>query len=770
MANTVIQLKYSNVTSTPPLLNIAEPAYSNVSNKLWINDGSGVVAIGGKYYTGLLDAATANNTSNTLVRRDTDGSFSANTIYVDGYDIYQFANAAFSTANTAQVAGGQIAGSYANSAYLHANSAYDQANTATTDASVADQRAVTSGSYANSAFSSANTAQSYADSAYAQANTATTDAATADQKAVSAGSYANSAYTKANTAQTQADSAYNQANTATQYAESAGDYANSAYAHANTKLSTSGGTIEGDLAVTGNLTVSGNTIHLDVTTLNVADPIIYLAADNYTSDAVDIGFVGNYFDGTAQRHSGLIRKESSNTFYLFTNYDEEFDTNLLNIANPSLVQATLSANVSANSVIVRNVDVLDRANSAYNQANTGTQNATSAGSYANSAYTQANTATTDAATADQKAVSAGIYANSAFDVANTALQQGGVIAGGYANSAYTQANSAYNQANTATQYAESAGSYANSAYSTANTASVNATSAGSYANSAYAQANTASVDAISAGSYANSAYLHANSAFAHSNLTLGYAEAGYAQANSATVNASAASSYANSAYGQANTATVNASTADQKAVSAGSYANSAYTQANTGTVLAQASFDVANTKLNSSGGTISGDLSISGDLFVSGNTVSIDTSTVRTDDSLIKLAANNVADLLDIGFYGQYNDGTDKFSGLVRDASDGIFKLFTGETTDPTGNVVSYSAENRATIEANFTGGNVSGLFNAISVSDGGLGVKTLGINEIVYGDGTNPVKTVGSSTEGHVLMISASGAPTFQYLNGGSF
>jgi hypothetical protein len=354
-------------------------------------------------------------------------------------------------------------------------------------------------------------------------------------------------------------------------------------------------------------------------------------------------------------------------------------------------------------------------------------NATSAGSYANSAYTQANTATTDAATADQKAVSAGSYANSA-----------------------------YTQANTASVNATSAGSYANSSYT--------------HANSAYAQANTASVDAISAGSYSNSAYLHANSAFSHSNLTLGYAEAGYAQANTAIVNASAASSYANSAYSQANTATTNASTADQKAVSAGVYANSAYTQANTGTTLAQASFDVANTKLNSSGGTISGDLSVSGDLFVSGNTVSIDTSTVRTDDSLIKLAANNVADLLDIGFYGQYNDGTDKFSGLVRDASDGIFKLFTGETTDPTGNVVSYSAENRATIEANFTGGNVSGLFNAISVSDGGLGVKTLGINEIVYGDGTNPVKTVGSSTEGHVLMISASGAPTFQYLNGGSF
>jgi hypothetical protein len=134
MANTVIQLKYSNVTGTPPLLNVSEPAYSNVSNKLWINDGTGVVAIGGKFYTGLIDAATSSNTANTLVKRDTSGNFSANSITansatINGYDIYTFANSAFTAANTAIVAGGQIAGGYANSAYLHANSAYVSQNT-----------------------------------------------------------------------------------------------------------------------------------------------------------------------------------------------------------------------------------------------------------------------------------------------------------------------------------------------------------------------------------------------------------------------------------------------------------------------------------------------------------------------------------------------------------------------------------------------------------------------------------------------------------------
>jgi hypothetical protein len=78
MASTVIQLKYSNQTGVPPTLNVAEPAYSNVTNTLWIDDGTGVVPIGGKAYTDKINAATDANTANTLVKRDNDGNFSAN--------------------------------------------------------------------------------------------------------------------------------------------------------------------------------------------------------------------------------------------------------------------------------------------------------------------------------------------------------------------------------------------------------------------------------------------------------------------------------------------------------------------------------------------------------------------------------------------------------------------------------------------------------------------------------------------------------------------
>ena len=83
-------------------------------------------------------------------------------------------------------------------------------------------------------------------------------------------------------------------------------------------------------------------------------------------------------------------------------------------------------------------------------------------------------------------------------------------------------------------------------------------------------------------------------------------------ANAAFAKANLAYDLANSAYGQANTATSSANLAY-------SVANSGYSQANTGSTIAQAAFNAANTKFSSSGGTISGNVTIQNDLSVLGN-------------------------------------------------------------------------------------------------------------------------------------------------------
>lgn len=188
---------------------------------------------------------------------------------------------------------------------------------------------------------------------------------------------------------------------------------------------------------------------------------------------------------------------------------------------------------------------------------------------------------------------------------------------------------------------------------------------------------------------------------ANTNATLG--QGAFDQANTATTIASGSFSQANAAFDLANTNTTLAQNAFNQANTATTIGSGAFNQANTATTIAQGAFDNANTKFASAGGTISGDVAITGNLIISGNTVTQDVQNISTEDSLIKLAANNAGDAIDIGFYGQYNEGTTKFAGLIRDASDEgkIFRLFADETTDPSGNVVSYEAVNRATLDAN---------------------------------------------------------------------
>jgi hypothetical protein len=214
------------------------------------------------------------------------------------------------------------------------------------------------------------------------------------------------------------------------------------------------------------------------------------------------------------------------------------------------------------------------------------------------------------------------------------------------------------------------------------------------------------------------------------------ANAASSQANTANTNAVNAGTYANAAFSQANTANTNA-------VNAGTYANAAFDKANSANVIAQSSYDTANTKFNSAGGTISGDTTITGNLIINGTTTTVNTSTVSTSDSLLKLANNNTAgDSLDIGFYGTYNATGQKYAGLVRQAGSNFF-LFKDLTTDPTANALavgSLTASNTATLRANITGGTVSSLASAIGVADGGTGATTLTAGGILIGSGTSAV------------------------------
>ncbi len=79
------------------------------------------------------------------------------------------------------------------------------------------------------------------------------------------------------------------------------------------------------------------------------------------------------------------------------------------------------------------------------------------------------------------------------------------------------------------------------------------------------------------------------------------------------------------------------------------------------------------------------DIELFGNLIVHGSTTTLESQTLVVEDSFVKLAKDNTTNSIDIGLYGQYDEGGGiRYSGLARDASDGKWKLFTNAIVEPT--------------------------------------------------------------------------------------
>lgn len=80
-------------------------------------------------------------------------------------------------------------------------------------------------------------------------------------------------------------------------------------------------------------------------------------------------------------------------------------------------------------------------------------------------------------------------------------------------------------------------------------------------------------------------------------------------------------------------------------------------------------------------------LTITGNLTVTGTTTTVDSTNLSLSDSLIYLATGNTTNANDIGIVGHFNNGTYQHTGIVRDATDGKWKLFSGVTAEATSTV-----------------------------------------------------------------------------------
>ena len=224
--STEILIKRSLSTGIPGSLKQGELAYSYSSNTIFIGtpDGLGTVNVGGQFYTSQIDNATDSVISNRLVRRDGSGNASFNTIYGSlGTTYSTLTEGQYGSQTEIPIITVAANGVVTNVSTSTISTTLDISGDTGTDAInlLTDTLTFTGGVGITSTVDSIG-------------NSVTFDVDTS-------------------------------------------------VVRSNTAMILQ--TIDGDVQISGNLTITGNTTTVDVSTLNVADPLIYLArSEEHTSE------------------------------------------------------------------------------------------------------------------------------------------------------------------------------------------------------------------------------------------------------------------------------------------------------------------------------------------------------------------------------------------------------------------------------------------------------------------------------------------------------
>ncbi len=201
--------------------------------------------------------------------------------------------------------------------------------------------------------------------------------------------------------------------------------------------------------------------------------------------------------------------------------------------------------------------------------------------------------------------------------------------------------------------------------------------------------------------------------------------------------------------------------------------------------------------VHSQQGYFSGSLQVGGDIIVTGNLVTQNVSSVSISDPMILLAANNNADLVDIGFVGHYNDGAaNVHTGFIRHAADDQYYLFEKYNIEPsentiqvnnvasgftlstlnafikagalTSNSTTVSIVANSSVSVNITA-NTLGLSSPLAATSGGIGHNSYTLGDILVASNTSYISKLGVGTEGKVLQSNGS-TVVYADLDGGTF
>ena len=160
-----------------------------------------------------------------------------------------------------------------------------------------------------------------------------------------------SAYDLATTTSTTASAAFAHANGAFGVANSATTTAQAAFNTANTKFNSAGGAISGDVSVTGNLTVIGQTVYANTSTILIADNIVTLnaAINQAAAPAVNAGLE---VDRGSSANVALLWNETSDTWTFTNDGTTYYDISNGIIADASITTAKLASTTGTGAVVL----------------------------------------------------------------------------------------------------------------------------------------------------------------------------------------------------------------------------------------------------------------------------------------------------------------------------------------------------------------------------------------------------------------------------------
>jgi hypothetical protein len=402
ISNTNILIKRSSSTRQPSSLAAGELAYSYLSNTLFLGSstGSGVINVGGLYYTQSIDEATSAGTPGTIVRRDASGNATFGNVIVTGTisgTIEGVANSAvrLQTPRNFSISGGDIAASAVS---------FDGSGAVTLNASLNAIPGLSAGSYGSSTEIPVVTV-----AANGRVTSISTQSITTSFTAA-ADSGASQTISGGDTLTLTGGSGITSTASATDRITFDVD---NTVVRSNTAITNQ--TIDGSVTIAGNLIVQGTQTTINTVTLNIADPLLILASNN-SADAIDIGFAGHYNDGT-DRHTGFFRDAGTKEYYVFDGYTPElYSNNSIDVAAASFRTANVNAGyIKTTGVFANGINLGSQAQNIYDLANTHTS-ALSSNAAAITIIQGVNTTqNTNITAADTKA-------QNAFDKANNSVQ------------------------------------------------------------------------------------------------------------------------------------------------------------------------------------------------------------------------------------------------------------------------------------------------------------------------------------------------------------